>query len=412
MKRKKEFRKGEWSLLWPFYLTSLIDFCFTLIPIAFIIYFQYKGFELGLGAFLLAISCFSGFFFELPTGVFADVYGRKVSTLVHYFSMAFIGFLVPFAKTPLFLMVLFFLEGISITFRSGAKQAWIIERLKKNKREDLIQNYFTKNQSLLAIGAVVSGLIFSALFFLVPAKEELVLFGLNFIGLDLMWFIGAFIALLVGFLLLFVKEEFKKKKVKLKDNIKNSFKIAKEGLIYSWKHPVIFALLFSALLGTIFIGIRGVSFQPFLIQNAINVEHFGYLSSIIMVSAIFIPFIAQKISKNMRKNIYLALMEIVMFIFAFTILFIAGPILAFIYWFAFRSLMYFGMPVEMAYFQKHVPSKQRATIGSIQNLSYTLGGFIGLFIGGFALNLISPALYMFLGSFLLIPIIIIYLRIK
>ena len=69
------------------------------------------------------------FFFEVPTGVVADVYGRRLSLVI---SSVLVGtaFIVE-GLVPVFLAVLLaqVLFGVGATFRSGAMQAWIADEL-------------------------------------------------------------------------------------------------------------------------------------------------------------------------------------------------------------------------------------------------------------------------------------------
>ncbi len=407
-------RRGELSLLWKFYLADFIDYSFALTSLILIVYFSdYKGFSLGVGALVLFVVEIFGFLFEIPTGAFADIYGRKKSTLVYYFSVFIIFLLIPFSKNLLFLLVLFALFGIAITFRSGAKQAWIVEHLIKNKRKDLIQNYFTRKSIISAAGIIFAGLFLSGFFYFLPADLELKIFGLNLLSIDLIWIIEGVSALFIGGFLLFTKEDFLIKTKKPANYIKQSIDLVKKGFIYSFKHPVIFALLVSATLGTIFSGIVFISLQPFMINNGVPIEYFGVISSFVGFFAIFSPKISQIIcTKFKKKNLYLAFLEGIRFFFTFIILLTSGIFSALFFLFIFKIFYSFENPISSAYFQEHAPSKQRATIGSIQNISYSFGGFIAFGLGAFVLNFISPKLFIFFGGFLIIPIIIIYLKIR
>lgn len=71
----------------------------------------------------------SAFFFEVPTGVVADVHSRRLSIIIGYVLMG-IGFLVegffPFFVTILLAQVIW---GLGYTFTSGATQAWITDEI-------------------------------------------------------------------------------------------------------------------------------------------------------------------------------------------------------------------------------------------------------------------------------------------
>jgi DHA3 family tetracycline resistance protein-like MFS transporter len=69
------------------------------------------------------------FLFEVPTGVVADVYSRRLSIIIGYFLMG-LGFLVE-GLFPTFLPILLaqVIWGLGYTFTSGATQAWITDEI-------------------------------------------------------------------------------------------------------------------------------------------------------------------------------------------------------------------------------------------------------------------------------------------
>src|SRR5512136_2581712 len=71
----------------------------------------------------------AAFIFEVPTGVVADVYSRRLSVIIGMFLIG-LGFIVEGAF-PLFLPILLaqVLWGVGFTFTSGATQAWITDEI-------------------------------------------------------------------------------------------------------------------------------------------------------------------------------------------------------------------------------------------------------------------------------------------
>ena len=71
----------------------------------------------------------SAFLFEVPTGIVADVYSRKLSIVIGYVLMG-LGFLVE-GLFPAFLPILLaqVIWGLGYTFTSGATQAWITDEI-------------------------------------------------------------------------------------------------------------------------------------------------------------------------------------------------------------------------------------------------------------------------------------------
>jgi MFS transporter, DHA3 family, tetracycline resistance protein len=69
------------------------------------------------------------FLFEIPTGVVADTYGRKLSLVIGFAGMGATWLLVGVASTAWVIVALWGLWGISYTFTSGAYQAWITDEV-------------------------------------------------------------------------------------------------------------------------------------------------------------------------------------------------------------------------------------------------------------------------------------------
>lgn len=71
----------------------------------------------------------SAFVFEVPTGVVADVYSRRLSIIIGYLLMG-LGFLVE-GFFPAFIPILLaqIIWGLGYTFTSGATQAWITDEI-------------------------------------------------------------------------------------------------------------------------------------------------------------------------------------------------------------------------------------------------------------------------------------------
>jgi DHA3 family tetracycline resistance protein-like MFS transporter len=93
--------------------------------------------------------------FEVPTGLVADAYSRRLSIIIGYFLMG-IGFLVE-GSFPVFSMILLtqVLWGIGYTFTSGATQAWLSDEIGE---ENANRAFLRGNQYDLA-GALIGMLL-------------------------------------------------------------------------------------------------------------------------------------------------------------------------------------------------------------------------------------------------------------
>jgi MFS transporter, DHA3 family, tetracycline resistance protein len=69
------------------------------------------------------------FLFEIPTGVVADTYSRRLSLIVGYLGTGVAWLLVGVVSAPWLIIALWALWGFFYTFTSGAEQAWIADEV-------------------------------------------------------------------------------------------------------------------------------------------------------------------------------------------------------------------------------------------------------------------------------------------
>jgi MFS transporter, DHA3 family, tetracycline resistance protein len=130
----------------------------------------------------------SAFMFEVPTGIVADVYSRRLSIVIGYVLMG-LGFFVE-GFFPAFLPILLaqVIWGLGYTFTSGATQAWITDEVGEESANKL---FLRGTQVGLFASLIGMGLA--------------MLVGANNVALPIQ--IGAFGVVLIGITLLFIMPE-------------------------------------------------------------------------------------------------------------------------------------------------------------------------------------------------------------
>lgn len=130
----------------------------------------------------------SAFVFEVPTGVVADVYSRRLSIIIGYLLMG-VGFLVE-GLFPAFIPILLaqVLWGLGYTFTSGATQAWITDEVGE---EDANKLFLRATQVGLFASLIGMGVA--------------MLVGANNVALPIQ--IGAVGVILIGITLIFIMPE-------------------------------------------------------------------------------------------------------------------------------------------------------------------------------------------------------------
>ncbi|MBW3014741.1 MFS transporter [Candidatus Woesearchaeota archaeon] len=408
------FKKDELKLLWPFYLHILLVHIFGIGAMIWTVYFANKGFSFSQVGVAMAIMAIGSIAFEVPTGAIADIFGRKTSVVLAYFLYAIVALWAPFVKSYYALISLFILWSVAICLQSGADEAWVIDFLKKEKKQALIQTYYTKWISIGQIGILIGGLLLTSILILYRAEEKYVFFGRNFIGSDAVWFIqaiGMFIATLI--LIFFAKEYFDKKKIRLHQGLWQTFVYSKKAMQYAWHHHLLFWIFLTIFIFGIFQGMFGFIYQPLLIDFGFGLADFGWLRSAAGIVGIFIPFLSMFFVKKIKstRNL-LAFTFLIDFVIVACATLFFGRLLGFVYYLIVMNAGLFLFPIWGPFVQRYTPSKIRATLGSVRGMLSSLGTALGLFAVGPLVDHFGAKLSLSMAAVLIIPIFIIYFFIR
>lgn len=130
----------------------------------------------------------SAFVFEVPTGIVADVYSRRLSIVIGYVLMG-IGFLVE-GLFPAFIPILLaqIVWGLGYTFTSGATQAWITDEIGEDDANKLFLRAMRVGLYASLIGMALAALV-----------------GVNNVAMPIL--VGAAGVLLIGVILIFIMPE-------------------------------------------------------------------------------------------------------------------------------------------------------------------------------------------------------------
>tara|TARA_Y100000310_G_C20703043_1_gene831898 strand:+ start:11244 stop:12458 length:1215 start_codon:yes stop_codon:yes gene_type:complete len=396
---KKIFKKDELKLLWPFYIHTALINLFALVGLFWIIYFNQQGFSFRVISIGMAIMGISGFLFEVPTGAIADVFGRKFSLVLGESILATIFFMVPFVNNSYTLWAVFFLWGIGGSLWTGADEAWIVDYLKSKKKKNLIREYYIKEEFIASLAFVFAGLIAA--------------FIVKNYNMNLLWFIEGTITLFGIFFLIKQKEYFKERKVNLSKSFSDSFKSAKKGLSFSLKHPVVFYLILGMAFVAAALELSGLGWQPYILSTGFKLHYLGYLGAAASAVNIFAPFLSKFLIKKIKyERYYLAFTNFIVAAVFISFFYLMSPIVAGLT-FIFIGMKYgLERPVMNPYFQKFVPSKIRATVGSLQGAARSIGWIVGDIVAILFMDSLGVQNIMGIAGILLLPAIFFFFKAK
>jgi DHA3 family tetracycline resistance protein-like MFS transporter len=167
------------------------------------------------------------FLFEIPTGVVADTYSRRLSLIVGYLGMGTAWMLVGVVSTPWLIIVLWGLWGLSYTFTSGAEEAWIADEV----GVDNVARIFLQGSRVWYAGAVV-GLVLQVAIGIESLRAGVI--------------VGGAITVLAGLLCVLLMPEtgFRRKpRAERGSALAEMRTTAANGARYAWAAPVILLLV-------------------------------------------------------------------------------------------------------------------------------------------------------------------------
>ena len=308
--------------------------------------------------------------FEVPTGIVADTYGRRVSYLLGTLTLA--------VSTAAYLYMWYIegpfwgwalssiLLGLGFTFFSGAVEAWLVDALEATKFKGHLEGVFAKGQIVGGIamlsGSLLGGIIAQYTNLGVPYIIRSIILGFTFV-------LAFFFMKDLGFTPSKPKKPIKEMKKILDASIENGI-----------RRPPVRWIMFSAPLLT------GLSFyifyalQPYLLElygdsSAYAVA--GLVAAIAALAQIAGGFFAPYLRKIFRRRTSALMFGISVSAFAILIAgltnsFYLALVLIFVWGLMFAALM----PITQAYLNKLIPSSQRATVLSFNSLMGSAGGIV------------------------------------
>ena len=376
-------------------LTSLSSFARGSIAAVYVPFLLANGlnlFEVSLVNFVY----FSTLFIcEIPTGAFADIFGRKsafimscllttVGAFMYAYSKSFWGFAA--SETVL---------AIGATFASGAFKAWLVDKLQHHGYTEPLHKVFSKAQIFGLIAGIVSALIGSRL---------------ADIRIDLPWiWLGVFSFITGSIAIFWLKEEyFVKKKfsfalglVAMKDTVVQSFD-------YGINNKVVRFLLIIGLIQVFAVQAPNMQWQPYFLEYLKDKTFLGYLWAGMMFGITAGSFLANKflaLVKDEKKA--LTICQLLIGVGTVLITILPFPIgLALLILHEVPRGMF--IPLKDKFLQDNIPSHARATISSFESISPHLGGMVGLVVSGYVANRFGiPSAWIMSGSIMVILTLIV-----
>lgn len=381
--------------------SAITAMCFSLVATVMIVYHieivHLNPLQLILVGTTLELACF---IFEIPTGIVADVYSRKLSIVIGGV-LTGVGFILEGSISSfIFVLVAQIVWGLGSTFISGSLEAWIAE---EEKNKDLDEIYI-KGAQAGQIGAFI-GIVLSTVIANFSVRLPIIVSGVLFIILAL-------------FLWLYMPE--------------NNFKPSAPGdlntfkkMVYTFKSGLKFvkskSIIMILLAVTLFYGLSSEGYDR--LSNAhflqdTTLPKLGNLSSVtwfgifgMILSFIVMHFMAKNLkNEDNRKNGKLLLCINILYISSMLIFALTRNFsLMLIAYLATNTFRIINEPIFSAWLNGHIDDNSRATVLSINGQMNSLGQILGGPIIGIIATNISVSIGIVCTSLLVAPVLVLYI---
>jgi len=319
-----------------------------------LLFLAFKGFSLFQIGIFETVFHITSLTMEIPTGIIADLYGRKFSRILGILSY-FIYITIMILSTNFILIILaFFFCGLSFTFESGSGEALVYDSLIYIKKEDDFMKINGRKEVLYQIAASIS--------LLIGGYIAMISFNLTFEITATFYFIALIVILLM------------KETPIQRNNIRKSFKdmmvshyIKSTKIVFNNKR-----LLYLIIIGAMMAAPITVLFM--YLQNHLSLLGYSYstIGILLAIHSLFAAVggvLAYKLEKKYKERKILMFIPLLMTISFWLILiddiiFIPFIILGFL-----DSIFYV---VLGGYINKIIPSETRATALSFSGLMFSV----------------------------------------
>jgi len=360
-----------------FLLKLLSAFGMSFIASTYVIFLMSKGmnlFEVNLINFVFFATLFLS---EIPTGLVADVFGRKISFICSCFLEAIAMVVYAFSGSFWFFALAEGIAALARTFSSGAFQAWLVDRLKYYDYEEPFHPLFRREQQI-AQGAT----IFGALTGSVLAERSLAL----------PWLLGSVFALITGLLAIFLMKEeyFERQKFSFREGFRSMKNVTKRSISYGSKQKAVRFILLIGAVQYFAVQAPNMQWQPLFSQHFPNKTSLGFIYAGISISLIIGSALSSRLLRRVKDE--RAALVVSQLLVGLGII-LAGAFSSYVL----SVALFLGheiargafLPIKDAYLNDNIPSKERATLISFESISHHIGGAVGLLVSGFLAQRVS-----------------------
>ncbi len=327
------------------------------------------------GMSLLQVNLINGVFYtslficEIPTGAFADIFGRKQSFVMACVLRGLAEIIYGMSHTIWGFITAEIVSALGFTFMSGAFKAWLVDSLIHRGYTGVDTRVFGKAKAysfIFGLGMCIFGSYLGAA-----------------TSLSVPWFIGGGFALLTAAIGHFTMEEsyFVPQKYSWRSGFEQMKNIAVSSFHYGRTDKAVRFILIVTFIQSFSVQTFNMYWQPFFKGYGVQVVHFGYVFAGMLIFLGIGSWVASHISTDNEKKLLVGSQ-----IFVGTLLLLAATLsnmpLLMTFFLLHEGGRGFWEPLRDSYLHKRIPSHERATVDSFCSIAPHIGGALGLVTSG------------------------------
>lgn len=359
------------KIIRQYYILSVIfnTIGMSFICATYVTFLQKNGLSLFEVNSVNAIFYLTLFICEIPTGAFADIFGRKKSFVIACAIISLSAFAYGLSHSYWQFVIAEILGGLGSTFRSGAFQAWLVDSLKHKGYEGGFTKIFARNNLMCQVGGGIGAV----------AGSHLAVYNITW-----PWFASgtglAFLTLLAHFTM---KEEyFQHSTFSWKKGFSTMKNIALSSARYGMNDKAVRFVLVITFIQILFVQALNMYWQPFFIGYKVSQKNMGYIFILIMASCAFGAFIITKIKTKGKEKSFIIKSQIAVGLLVICTAVVGNLPSAVILFLLHEMFRGWWSPLQESYLQERIPSHERATISSFCSIAPHIGGVFGLVLSG------------------------------
>lgn len=338
----------EWNEITKLCVIQFFRGLFLISPVV-VFFYQQRGLNYFQILSLESVFVLFMLLFEIPTGLFADKYGRKLSIIIGSLLIGTESIIYLFANNYIIFAISYAISAIGLTFLSGTVEAFIYDHLKSHKLEGEMK----KAMGMYGASASLAGMVAPILGSLI-AKD---LLSEQFTILLIISAFSAFIAFLLSFLLKDTKKRYVEED--------NPLQLLKDGFNVLKNNSSLMRIVLLAIFTSPFFFVLSYLFQPYLRQANVGIAWFGPILSISLLAAAMFQKYAYKFEKVLGMTKAILLITIIPGVLYLLMSAIFSPVLSTMLFIILQGTIGLREPLFADYKNIHIPSRVRATTLSI-----------------------------------------------